>query len=85
MDLRQYQADAVASAYQYLRANPGRNPCVVLPTGAGKTPVLATGYWSSRMSRNWSSSQPQRFGAGILAWTSASTRLALASVSGPTR
>lgn len=42
MDLRQYQADAVASAYQYLRANPGRNPCVVLPTGAGKTPVLAT-------------------------------------------
>ena len=38
--LRPYQRAAVDSAWAYLRAQPG-NPCIVLPTGAGKTIVLA--------------------------------------------
>jgi len=42
MLLREYQADAIKSAYEYLRTNPGKNPCIVLPTGGGKTPVLST-------------------------------------------
>jgi superfamily II DNA or RNA helicase len=42
MPLRDYQAEAISSAYQYLRDNPGKNPCIVLPTGAGKTAVIAT-------------------------------------------
>jgi DNA repair protein RadD len=42
MPLRDYQAEAIASAYQFLRDNPGKNPCIVLPTGAGKTAVIAT-------------------------------------------
>ena len=42
MQLRDYQAEAIAAAYEYLRTMPGRNPCIVLPTGAGKTPVLST-------------------------------------------
>jgi len=42
VELRWYQAEAIEAAYCYLRERPGRNPCVVLPTGAGKTPVLAT-------------------------------------------
>lgn len=40
MQLRPYQRAAVDSAWDYLRAQPG-NPCIVLPTGAGKTIVLA--------------------------------------------
>jgi DNA repair protein RadD len=42
MPLRDYQAEAISSAYQFLRDKPGKNPCIVLPTGAGKTPVLST-------------------------------------------
>lgn len=38
--LRYYQRDAVDSVYKFCEDNPGRNPCVVLPTGAGKTHVL---------------------------------------------
>lgn len=38
--LRYYQQDAVNSAYQYCQDNPGKNPCIVLPTGAGKTHVI---------------------------------------------
>src|SRR5690606_16081629 len=55
MELRYYQADAIASAYGFLRDNPGKNPCIVLPTGAGKTPVLSTicndavGKWGGRV------------------------------------
>ncbi len=41
MELRYYQTDAVAAVYAYLRHENG-NPCVVLPTGSGKTPLLAT-------------------------------------------
>ena len=42
MPLRDYQADAIASAYQFLRDRPGENPCIVIPTGGGKTPILSS-------------------------------------------
>lgn len=41
MILRTYQKDAIDCAYQYLREHKD-NPLIVLPTGSGKTPVLAT-------------------------------------------
>jgi DNA repair protein RadD len=41
LTLRPYQEDAVESVYQHLRTRDD-NPCVVIPTGAGKTPVIAT-------------------------------------------
>jgi DNA repair protein RadD len=41
MELRPYQREAVESVYAYLRAYDD-NPCVVIPTGGGKTPVIAT-------------------------------------------
>ena len=40
MRLRWYQEEAVAAVWDYLRNQPGA-PCVVLPTGSGKTPVIA--------------------------------------------
>ncbi|MBQ5788955.1 MAG: DEAD/DEAH box helicase [Thermoguttaceae bacterium] len=42
MELRWYQKEAVDTVWTYLRNNRTGAPCVVLPTGAGKTPVLAT-------------------------------------------
>lgn len=42
MKLRPYQEEAKAAVYRYFKEKPGKNPCVVLPTGAGKTPVLAS-------------------------------------------
>ncbi|MCF0234699.1 MAG: DEAD/DEAH box helicase family protein, partial [Thermoguttaceae bacterium] len=39
---RWYQREAVEAVYRCLRADAASVPCVVLPTGAGKTPVLAT-------------------------------------------
>ena len=41
MELRPYQRDAVEAVYAHLRERDD-NPCVVLPTAAGKTPVMAT-------------------------------------------
>ena len=41
MQLRPYQIEAVEAVYKYLREHDD-NPCVVLPTAAGKTPCLAT-------------------------------------------
>ena len=41
MELRYYQREAIDAVYRYLRTKDG-NPCVVLPTAAGKTPCLAT-------------------------------------------
>jgi DNA repair protein RadD len=41
MDLRPYQQEAVAAVYDYLRHRDD-NPCVVIPTAGGKTPVMAT-------------------------------------------
>jgi DNA repair protein RadD len=40
MDPRWYQSQSVDSAWQFMREKPG-NPCVVLPTGAGKSLVIA--------------------------------------------
>jgi len=39
--LRPYQSEAVEAVYRYLREHDD-NPCVVIPTAGGKTPVLAT-------------------------------------------
>ena len=41
MELRFYQKAAVEAVYDYLRARDD-NPCVVIPTAGGKTPILAT-------------------------------------------
>ncbi|TVQ34162.1 MAG: DEAD/DEAH box helicase [Phycisphaeraceae bacterium] len=41
MKLRPYQCEAVQSVYDHLRSRDD-NPCVVIPTGGGKTPVIAT-------------------------------------------
>ncbi|MBI9017347.1 MAG: DEAD/DEAH box helicase [Phycisphaerae bacterium] len=40
MKLRKYQQQAIDAVYDYLRNNDG-NPCIVLPTAAGKSHVLA--------------------------------------------
>lgn len=41
MILRDYQKDAVAAVYAHLRSK-ATNPVVVIPTGGGKTPCIAT-------------------------------------------
>lgn len=41
MDLRYYQAESVAAVYRFLQEKPDLNPCAVLPTGAGKSIVIA--------------------------------------------
>jgi DNA repair protein RadD len=41
LTLRPYQHEAVQSVYRHLRERDD-NPCVVIPTGGGKTPVMAT-------------------------------------------
>ncbi len=41
LELRPYQQEAVAAIYRHLRERDD-NPCVVIPTGGGKTPVMAT-------------------------------------------
>lgn len=41
MTLRPYQQEAVAALYKHLRERDD-NPCIVIPTGGGKTPVIAT-------------------------------------------
>ncbi|MCL2623488.1 MAG: DEAD/DEAH box helicase [Planctomycetaceae bacterium] len=41
MQLRPYQQAAIDAVYNHLRAR-DTNPCVVLPTASGKTPLLAT-------------------------------------------
>lgn len=41
MKLRDYQSNTIKLVYQYIRENPGRNPCIVLPTAAGKSLVIA--------------------------------------------
>lgn len=41
LKLRDYQADAVRAAWDYIRDNDSLNPCLELPTGAGKTPVMS--------------------------------------------
>lgn len=41
MQLRDYQQTAVNAVYEHLR-NQDDNPCVVIPTAGGKTPIIAT-------------------------------------------
>ncbi len=41
MQLRPYQQQAVEAVYEFLRTRDD-NPCVVIPTAGGKTPVMAT-------------------------------------------
>jgi len=41
MELRAYQKEAVEAVYRHLREHDD-NLCVVIPTGGGKTPVMAT-------------------------------------------
>lgn len=41
MQLRPYQLEAVEAVYRHLRERDD-NPCVVIPTAGGKTPVIAT-------------------------------------------
>jgi DNA repair protein RadD len=41
MNLRYYQSDAITATYDYLRSHTG-DPLIVIPTGGGKTPVIAT-------------------------------------------
>jgi DNA repair protein RadD len=54
VQLRPYQQAAVDAVYDYLRGHDD-NPCVVIPTAGGKTPVLATicrdavGRWGGRV------------------------------------
>lgn len=54
LELRPYQHEAVAAIYRHLRERDD-NPCVVIPTGGGKTPVMATvcrdvvGRWNGRI------------------------------------
>lgn len=41
MQLRTYQKSAVQAAYAYFREHKSGNACIVIPTGGGKTPILA--------------------------------------------
>lgn len=41
MELRYYQREAIEAVYEHLRTW-DNNPCVVIPTGGGKTPVIST-------------------------------------------
>jgi len=53
-ELRPYQREAIDAIYGHLRERED-NPCVVIPTGGGKTPVMATvckdavGQWNGRV------------------------------------
>lgn len=41
LKLRDYQQQTIIELYDYIRNNKGSNPCLVLPTGAGKSVVIA--------------------------------------------
>ena len=54
MRLRPYQTDAINAVYEHLRSRDD-NPCVVVPTAGGKTPIMASickdsiGLWNGRV------------------------------------
>jgi DNA repair protein RadD len=54
MQLRPYQRECVDAVYRHLRTRDD-NPCVVIPTAGGKTPIMATickdavGLWDGRV------------------------------------
>ena len=51
LTLRPYQSDAIAAVEKYISTH-ADNPCVVLPTGAGKSLVIAEAI------RRWSEECP---------------------------
>jgi superfamily II DNA or RNA helicase len=50
LTLRPYQEEAVASVYEHLRTRDD-NPCVMIPTGGGKTPVNPLSRRKVKLSR----------------------------------
>ena len=54
LSLRPYQEQAKAALYDHLRQRDD-NPCVVIPTAGGKTPIMASvckdavGQWNGRV------------------------------------
>lgn len=54
MQLRPYQRECVDAVYDHLRTRDD-NPCAVVPTAGGKTPIMATickdavGHWNGRV------------------------------------
>lgn len=44
---RPYQQEAIQATYRFLRTHPDRNPAIVLPTGAGKSLVMANIAWDA--------------------------------------
>jgi len=50
LTLRPYQEEAAASVYEHLRTRDD-NPCVMIPTGGGKTPVNPPSRQRVKLSR----------------------------------
>lgn len=54
LQLRPYQREAIDAVYQHLRSHDD-NPCAVVPTAGGKTPIIANickdavGQWKGRV------------------------------------
>ena len=44
MILRDYQSRAIQQLYEWFQAGNEGNPCLVLPTGSGKSHIVAQGY-----------------------------------------
>lgn len=40
MQLRNYQQKAINMTYDFIRKNPGKNPCIVMATGSGKSHIV---------------------------------------------
>jgi DNA repair protein RadD len=55
MELRDYQQESIDACYRYLQMYDSKNPCIVIPTGGGKSPVIgaicrdAVLKWNSRV------------------------------------
>ena len=41
MELRSYQKKAISLLYAKIKGDSSKNYCLVLPTGAGKTPIIS--------------------------------------------
>ena len=54
MELRPYQRACIDAVYEHLRSRDD-NPCAVVPTAGGKTPIMASicsdavGQWNGRV------------------------------------
>jgi len=57
MKLRPYQEEAVHAVYEHLQ-NREDNPCVVLPTGSGKSIVIAQICSDTVFALEWSATYP---------------------------